>query len=230
MPDAMPTDPASEPEVARWPATVAVLLVGGLYLFISGRYAVGPSWLVLAVGVALVVPFWVARRGGRHDLTHRLALAVNGFLTIAVAASATLLILRLGQGTTQALALLRDAVLIWAANILTFALWYWTLDAGGPAKRHPGKHASTDFAFPQQQQDDDGVVEGWSPGFLRLPLRRLQHRDRLQPDRHDGPLPPYGGGDDGRVGDLPGRRRGARRPRDQHHRELMTPIRPGAGC
>lgn len=166
MPDATPTNPASEPEVARWPATVAVLLVGGLYLFISGRYAVGPSWLVLAVGVALVVPFWVARRGGRHDLTHRLALAVNGFLTIAVAASATLLILRLGQGTTQALALLRDAVLIWAANILTFALWYWTLDAGGPAKRHPGKHASTDFAFPQQQQDDDGVVEGWSPGFL----------------------------------------------------------------
>ncbi len=166
MPDATPTDPASEPVVARWPATVAVLLVGGLYLFISGRYAVGPSWLVLAVGVALVVPFWVARRGGRHDLTHRLALAVNGFLTIAVAASATLLILRLEQGTTQALALLRDAVLIWAANILTFALWYWTLDAGGPAKRHPGKHASTDFAFPQQQQDDDGVVEGWSPGFL----------------------------------------------------------------
>ncbi len=166
MPDATPTAPASEPEVARWPATVAVLLVGGLYLFISGRYAVGPSWLVLAVGVALVVPFWVARRGGRHDLTHRLALGVNGLLTLAVAASAALLIIRLGQGTTQALELLRDAVLIWAANIVTFALWYWVLDAGGPAKRHPGRHASTDFAFPQQQQDDDGLVEGWSPTFL----------------------------------------------------------------
>ncbi len=53
-----------------------------------------------------------------------------------------------------------------ATPILTFALWYRTLDAGGPAKRHPGKHASTDFAFPQQQQDDDGLVEGWSPTFL----------------------------------------------------------------
>ncbi len=160
-----PADHADEGEVARWPATVAVLLVGGLYLLISDRYAVGPAWLVLAVGLALVVPFWLARRAGRHDLSRGLALAVNAFLTLAVAASAALLIVRLGQGSTQALALLRDAVLIWAANILTFALWYWTLDAGGPAKRHPGKHASTDFAFPQQQQDD-GLVEGWSPGFL----------------------------------------------------------------
>ncbi len=165
MPDDTLTD-TTDAGVARWPATIAVLLVGGLYLFISGRYAVGPSWLVLAVGVALVVPFWAARRGGRHDLSRGLALAVNAFLTLAVVASAALLILRLGQGAAQALALLRDAVLIWAANILTFALWYWTLDAGGPAKRHPGRHASTDFAFPQQQQDDDGLVEGWSPGFL----------------------------------------------------------------
>jgi uncharacterized membrane protein len=161
-----PADNADGGEVARWPATVAVLLVGGLYLLISDRYSVGPAWLVLAGGLALLGPFWLAQRTGRHELTHLLALAVNAFLTLAVAASAALLIVRLGQGTTQALALLRDAVLIWVANILTFALWYWTLDAGGPAKRHPGKHASTDFAFPQQQQDDDGLVEGWSPGFL----------------------------------------------------------------
>ena len=152
--------------VARWPATVAVLLVGGLYLLISDRYSVGPPWLVLAFGVALLVPFWLARRSGRHDLTHRLALGVNGVLTLAVVASAALLIIRLGQGKTQSLELLRDAALIWAANILTFALWYWSMDGGGPAHRHPGRHASTDFAFPQQQQDDDGLVEGWSPTFL----------------------------------------------------------------
>lgn len=161
-----PADNADGGEVARWPATVAVLLVGALYLFISGRYAVGPAWLVLAGGLALLGPFWLARRAGRDGLSRGLALAVNAFLTLAVAASAALLIVRLGQGTTQAFALLRDAVLIWAANILTFALWYWTLDAGGPARCHPGKHASTDFAFPPQQQDDDGLVEGWSPGFL----------------------------------------------------------------
>ena len=166
MPDETPPPAAHHAGVARWPATVAVLLVGGLYLFISGRYSVGPRWLVLAFAVALLVPFWVARRGNRPDLTHRLALAVNGLLTLAVVASAALLVMRLTEGKTQALDLLRDAALIWAANIVTFALWYWSIDGGGPAKRHPGRHASTDFAFPQQQQDDDGIVEGWSPTFL----------------------------------------------------------------
>lgn len=160
------TTAASHAGVARWPATIAVLLVGGLYLLISDSYSVGPSWLVLAFGVALLIPFWLAHHGGRPDLSHRLAIGVNGLLTLAVAASAALLIIRLGQGKTQSFELLRDAALVWVANIVTFALWYWSIDGGGPAKRHPGKHASTDFAFPQMQQDDDGVVEGWSPTFL----------------------------------------------------------------
>ncbi len=163
----MPNESAAhDAGVARWPAMIAILVVGGFYFFISSRYAVGPRWLVLVIGAALLIPLSLARRGGHHDLTHRLALAVNALLTLAVAASATLLVVRLTQGATQALDLLRDAALIWATNIVVFALWYWTIDGGGPAKRHPGKHASTDFAFPQQQQDDDGMVEGWSPGFL----------------------------------------------------------------
>lgn len=164
----MPDETTAAPHagVARWPATIAVLLVGGLYLLISDRYSVGPRWLVLAFGAAMLVPFWLARRSDRHDLAHRLALAVNGLLTLAVVASAALLLMRLTEGKTQALALLRDAGLIWIANIVTFALWYWSIDGGGPAARHPGRHASTDFAFPQMQQDDDGLVEGWSPTFL----------------------------------------------------------------
>ncbi len=154
------------PGVARWPATIAILVVGGLYLLISDRYSVGPPWLVLVLGVALLIPRWGARRAGRYDLSHRFALAANGLLTLAVATSAVLLLVRLAQGKTQALDLLRDAALIWVANILTFALWYWNMDGGGPAKRHPGRYASTDFAFPQMQLDDDGIVEGWSPTFL----------------------------------------------------------------
>ena len=133
MPDDRPPAPHTG-GVARWPATVAVLVVGGLYLFISGRYAVGPPWLVLAFGVALIIPFWLARHGGRPDLAHRLAIGVNGLLTLAVAASAALLVVRLTEGKTQSLELLRDAALIWVANIVTFALWYWSIDGGGPAK------------------------------------------------------------------------------------------------
>lgn len=167
---ATPANAAPEVEediagVARWPATLAVLLIGTIFFFISSKYTVGPSWVVLAVTAALLIPLWATRRHGMHHWTNAIALALNGVLTLAVASSAILLLVRLSTGETQSLALLRDASLIWGVNIVVFALWYWNLDAGGPAKRHPGKHASSDFAFPQQQQDDDGEVEGWSPGF-----------------------------------------------------------------
>ncbi len=152
--------------VPRWPGVIAALVVGALYLLISDRYAVGPPWLVLVVAAALLAPLTLARLRGAHELAHFLARALNSVLTLAVAGSAALLLVRLVQGQTQALALLRDAALIWGANILTFALWYWSIDGGGPSHRHPGRHASTDFAFPQQQQADEQVVEGWSPGFL----------------------------------------------------------------
>ena len=157
---------ASGVGVPRWPATIAILLVGALYLSVSDSYSIGPPWLALVGAVALLVPLWTARTRGYRRLAHLLGRAAIGAQTVVVAGSAILLLVRLTQGRTQALDLLRDAALIWLANILTFAVWYWDLDGGGPSARHPGRHSSTDFAFPQQQQDDDGLVEGWSPGFI----------------------------------------------------------------
>jgi hypothetical protein len=145
--------------VPRWPATIAILAVGGVFFSLSARYTVGPRWGVLALIAALLIPLWMLHRRGLHRLTHAVGLALNGALTFAVASSAALLLYRLGEGTEQALPLLRDAALVWGANVVVFALWYWNLDAGGPSQRHPGKHASQDFSFPQQQQDDDGVVD-----------------------------------------------------------------------
>lgn len=152
--------------VARWPATIAILMVGGVFFLLSSRHTVGPRGGVLGLIAALLIPLWVLRLRGMHRWTHAVALTLNGILTLAVASSAALLLYRLTEGTEQSLTLLRDAALVWGANIVVFALWYWNLDAGGPARRHPGKHASQDFSFPQQQQDDDGLVEGWSPSFL----------------------------------------------------------------
>jgi uncharacterized membrane protein len=168
---ATPANPPHQAEeafigVARWPATLAALLIGGIFLVISEDYTVGPQWAVPVVIAMLLIPLWVTRLRGLHHWSHAIALTLNGILTLAVASSAVLLFYRLYTGKTQAFALLGDATLIWGVNIVVFALWYWNLDAGGPAKRHPGRHASADFAFPQQQQDDDGVVEGWSPGFI----------------------------------------------------------------
>ena len=152
--------------VPRWPATVAVLAIGALYLVISDRLTLGPSWLVLVAGLVLSGSLWAVRLRGYQRATHLLARAIAGGLTVVIVASAALLVVQLTRSQTAALPLLRDAALIWVANIATFALWYWEIDGGGPALRHPAHHASGDFAFPQMQQDDNGVARGWSPGFL----------------------------------------------------------------
>jgi hypothetical protein len=56
--------------------------------------------------------------------------------------------------------LLRDAAMIWAINVVTFAVWYWEIDSGGPAKRHRDFHQSKDFLFPQMQKDGKPVRIG----------------------------------------------------------------------
>jgi hypothetical protein len=59
--------------------------------------------------------------------------------------------------------LLGSAAVLWSVNILVFALWYWEIDGGGPAKRHQSGHQAADFMFPQQVNGNDG---SWAPHFL----------------------------------------------------------------
>jgi uncharacterized membrane protein len=59
-----------------------------------------------------------------------------------------------------------DAALIWASNVITFAVWYWEIDGGGPAERRTDFHTSEDFVFPQMVQQDGKEASDWSPGFL----------------------------------------------------------------
>ena len=158
--------PTASSGVPRWPATIALIGLGAVFYLIAARYPLGPRWLVPAVIGLLLVPLWLSRLRGLHRLTHWLSRALVVVMTLAVIASATRLVVLLPGGVVGPLDLLRYAALIWIANIGTFALWYWEIDGGGPALRHPGRHASTDFAFPQQQLDDSGTVEGWSPGFI----------------------------------------------------------------
>jgi hypothetical protein len=59
--------------------------------------------------------------------------------------------------------LLLTGFAIWSANVMVFALAFWEVDAGGPARRLRGpSRVATDFQFPQDQdaQPDDKV---WQP-------------------------------------------------------------------
>jgi hypothetical protein len=62
--------------------------------------------------------------------------------------------------------LFSQAFIIWLANILTFAAWYWEIDNGGPERRKTNtSYQSEDFLFPQMSQDQGDSVN-WSPGLL----------------------------------------------------------------
>ena len=84
------------------------------------------------------------------------------------------LVLGLVHHAESAPRLLQSAAILWAANVIVFAGWYWRLDAGGPrAREGRAAHMEGAFLFPQMAVDAPGrkgvslaEAEGWRPGFI----------------------------------------------------------------
>ncbi|HVW87057.1 MAG TPA: hypothetical protein VHB50_20365 [Bryobacteraceae bacterium] len=155
----------------RWPAIVATLAVGLLFYALPESLTYGPSWLLLAVTTALLIPSVVFHRTGRLQLNDVFAYASLTIITLALLASLSLLIRRLLLHKEAPAELLRAAVALWVSNILVFASWYWRLDGGGPNRRDArGVHTDGAFLFPQMMMDPTlkKVMgeESWSPGFI----------------------------------------------------------------
>jgi uncharacterized membrane protein len=170
-------DPRSRPEregrrpEPRWPALIAVLAVGGLYLALHSDLIIGPRWLFPGIIVLLLIPTVISHRTGRRDLNRILGLAVSFLVTIGMIVSIILLISALPSHRQSATALLLSAASLWFTNILVFALWYWRLDAGGPQGRDlRPRHTDGAFLFPQMTLPPEAAVSAgqqrWSPDFL----------------------------------------------------------------
>jgi uncharacterized membrane protein len=161
---ALPHDKSHWRHAPRWEAVLAVLAIGITYAAMPGTIRLGPRWLMLSLIVVLLIPLNWTRYRGNYRLTRFFSFALMGLVTAAIIASSVLLVARLPSGKTPATHLLRDGALIWTANILVFALWYWELDGGGPHRRHMRQYVSTDFLFPQLTMND--IDHAWSPDFL----------------------------------------------------------------
>src|SRR5215831_12444013 len=154
----------------RWPAVVALLASGGLYMALPPSLVAGPRWALLAVIVALVVPTMISHRSGRYSLNHWLGMTVSAVVTLAMILSLILLVAALPAHKEAPSELLRSALSLWVTNVLVFALWYWRLDAGGPNQRdRKAAHTNGAFLFPQMQ-DRPGTApteeSRWSPNFF----------------------------------------------------------------
>ena len=155
---------ASKQHPQRWPAFLALLLVAFAYSEISKQLAPLLRYvipLIVTVGFLLIA---LAITRGRHLLVRPIVLILIGAITLAEAVSTLFLVSILPRGVIGPPALLRDAALIWVINVVTFALWYWEIDGGGPLTRKVNPHEPEDFLFPQQARGQS--EKEWSPRFI----------------------------------------------------------------
>jgi uncharacterized membrane protein len=160
---------------SRWPVVAAVAVVLGLTLALriygTHRESVGPSWLVPAVEIGLLVTVATADPHGdaRHARWLRRAAVA---LTVLLAGGAVWSTVRLvsdlingGAVTNSAGTLLAVGGLIWLVNNIVFALLYWEFDSGGARARMLRTQAHPDFAFPQHLSPEL-APPGWRPRFV----------------------------------------------------------------
>jgi len=152
--------------VPRWPAFVAMLAAAGVYLALPENLSVGPSWLLFAIVVILLIPILATYRRGQYKATRILTLVANGIITVAMIAFLVLLVKGIPEHLQTPRALLGSASALWGTNILVFALWYWEMDGGGPLRRDQALAlGDSSFLFPQMlgKQEKDST---WKPNFV----------------------------------------------------------------
>ncbi|HVA91446.1 MAG TPA: DUF1345 domain-containing protein [Chloroflexota bacterium] len=155
----------------RWEASLGALVAAVLFIPLPSQISTGQGWLPAVLVVVLLIPLTLVqgarRREGGWDPSPRLVRGLALAMLIFIALAEALVLARLLQQLpkiTQGTLLFRAAVLIWAINILVFALCYWELDGGGPGRRAQLTDLPGDFLFPQQMNEK--LNRGWAPQFL----------------------------------------------------------------
>ena len=150
-----------------WPAWLTILAAVVLHFALPPRLRFGPPWIGAAIVLVLVVVGYRAALAGRRTLNQRLGYLLAASLTLAVINGVTRLILGVVAKSETPVTILRSAAILWAANVITFAVWYWRLDAGGPLARagREGPHAGA-FLFPQMTMHTTVYDERWFPHFI----------------------------------------------------------------
>jgi uncharacterized membrane protein len=154
----------------RWPFAMAILVMIGLQLLLPERLTVGARWVLPAVEVVIIVVL-LAANPGRMERSSR-PLRMLGLALIAVASlgnawSVGQLVYGITTAghTGSASELLVTGGDVWLINILTFAVWFWELDRGGPVERANGTDPYPDFLFPQMTASTMAPKD-WEPQFL----------------------------------------------------------------
>jgi hypothetical protein len=155
------------------PAAFVALLVFVVLAVVSrakGWDLIGLSWwiwLLIAVPVLLLaIDLLLTYRGQGLVRSRRAAMVLLGLLALGNFAAVAILVAGLVTSSSSQLSggeLLFTGFAIWSADVIVFGLWFWEVEAGGPAARlRASARTARDFQFPQ---DGDPKLGGsdWRP-------------------------------------------------------------------
>jgi hypothetical protein len=173
-------DALREEEVeSRWEAAPAIVVVIALQLLLAlvsraqhWKLWDLPWWAWLVpIGPELLLfasLAWDRPRRRLEQLGHRrtVGLTLLAVISLANALLLVAVIASLLEGTEKSGAqLLVKAMVVWGVNVITFGLWYWEFDRGGPVRRLRSDAPRPDFQFPQLE-NPQFAKPGWQPELL----------------------------------------------------------------
>jgi len=158
---------------SRWPPALALLafmaINVALRVWLPNEGAIRAPWAVPAVEGVLLVLLVIGPATGARERRWLRPVAVTFVVVLVLAALwATAVLIRDlidGSGVTQSPSeLLASGGVVWLGNNIAFAMLYWLMDGGGPARRVQ-RPEPVDFAFTQQMSPELAPLH-WRPVFL----------------------------------------------------------------
>lgn len=153
----------------RWHAAVTLVAAIVLFSFLPESLIIGPWWLLPVLEAILVIPLVIVDPDRRSPGSAR--FRVLSILLIVVISLANLGAIGmlvhdlLTSSDLEGRPLIYSAIALWFNTVIVFGLWYWELDAGGPATRADVAPRDRDFLF-QQQMVPEIFTEPWAPSFF----------------------------------------------------------------
>jgi hypothetical protein len=165
-------DPGAGPGEPWWPIAAAIIVVAGLHVALPARYRVQPAWLFPTVLLVLLAVLIIGDPGRIDRQKAWLRIVTSSVIAVITLAN----LLAAGRLVVEILTnnklfadhpggLLAAGAVIWATNVIAFALWYWDLDRGGAAARAHRPYDNPAFVFPEMQHTDF-VSATWVPRFV----------------------------------------------------------------
>jgi hypothetical protein len=152
----------------RWPMALAVLAAAALQIILPHRQRFPLFWLFPATEVIILIALIVGDPGRidrRSELLRRLTIALIALMTFGTIVAGINLVrdIIIGARLSPTVLLGRGAA-IWFTNVITFSLWYWEFDRGGPAERAADSGVRPSFAFAENATPELAPPD-WIPTY-----------------------------------------------------------------